>query len=601
MNKKNKKIFMVEDEAIIAMSQKKTLEDFGYEVSIAKSGEEAIQIVNNDCNCDLILMDINLGSEMDGTQAAKKILESKDIPIVFNSSHQEKEVVEKTEKITSYGYVVKGSSPTVLDASIKMAFRLHESKKKEQLAYQRLDKTSASLPGAIYQYKIRDNSTGYFPFITKKVEELFEISPQELRNSDKPFKDIIHPDYAQKVYETNKESFENLIFWECDFKVILPKSKIEKWVSAMANPEKVKDGVLWHGYIWDATDRKKKEDELNMKSLVLDQIQDRVTLTDLDGNITYVNNAELKAMKTTKEEMIGKSVLDINVPEGMVTQEEVVQKTLQNGMYQGELASIDSEGNVVYSEIRTRIIHDENNNPIALVGVENDIAEAKAEKIIAEKEKEMAEKNLDKNRIILREAHHRMKNSFASIESMIHLEMQKAECQEAHDVLLDVLGRVKSMRIVYDKIIETQDFNTISVRNYFQSFLEAIISVFQNGSNIEIEKDIDDIELSSKAMFPLGVIVNEFITNSMKYAFTKGEEGKISLTINKSNGNGNSKKFITIHIADNGKGIPEESIGNPEAGFGTVLIYSMCEQLNSEYEIYNDNGANLKLKFKITD
>ena len=81
---------------------------------------------------DLILMDINLGNGMDGTDAAAIILKDHDLPVVFLSSHMEPEVVAKTEKITSYGYVVKNSSITVLDASIKMAFKLFEAKIKEK-------------------------------------------------------------------------------------------------------------------------------------------------------------------------------------------------------------------------------------------------------------------------------------------------------------------------------------------------------------------------------------------------------------------------------------------------------------------------------------
>ena len=79
---------------------------------------------------DLILMDINLGKGMDGTEAAAIILRQRDLPVVFLSSHMEPEIVAKTEKITSYGYVVKDSSITVLDASIKMAFKLYKAEEK---------------------------------------------------------------------------------------------------------------------------------------------------------------------------------------------------------------------------------------------------------------------------------------------------------------------------------------------------------------------------------------------------------------------------------------------------------------------------------------
>jgi CheY-like chemotaxis protein len=122
-----KTILLVEDEAIIALSEKMMLEEYGYHVVTAKTGEEAVEFVRTLDAFDLILMDIDLGRGIDGPEAAKRILQDCSIPIVFLSSHTEPAIVERTESITSYGYVVKSSSITVLDASIKMAFKLRET------------------------------------------------------------------------------------------------------------------------------------------------------------------------------------------------------------------------------------------------------------------------------------------------------------------------------------------------------------------------------------------------------------------------------------------------------------------------------------------
>ncbi len=123
-----KTILLVEDEALIALSEKAMLERQGYKVLIARSGEEAIALADSGAELQLILMDINLGAGMDGTQAAEIILSRHDIALAFLSSHTEREVVDKTEGITSYGYIVKNSGETVLLASIKMAFRLFEAR-----------------------------------------------------------------------------------------------------------------------------------------------------------------------------------------------------------------------------------------------------------------------------------------------------------------------------------------------------------------------------------------------------------------------------------------------------------------------------------------
>ena len=165
---KKKTILLVEDEIIIAMAAKMSLEKYGYNVVTINNGEKAIQVITKDAvefvilpeskqtslknfgynvvlvntaekaievfqgqsEIDLVLMDIDLGEGMDGTQAAEIILKKRDIPILFLSSHTETDIVEKTERITSYGYVVKNSSITVLDASIKMAFKLFDANTK---------------------------------------------------------------------------------------------------------------------------------------------------------------------------------------------------------------------------------------------------------------------------------------------------------------------------------------------------------------------------------------------------------------------------------------------------------------------------------------
>ncbi|MFO7848491.1 MAG: PAS domain S-box protein [Spirochaetia bacterium] len=126
----SKKILLVEDEAILAMAETRMLEKHGFEVTAVYSGEKALETVVSDPGISLILMDIDLGGGMDGTEAAQRILEKFDLPIVFLSSHTEPEVVKKTEGITSYGYIVKDSGETVLLASMKMAFKLFDTNKK---------------------------------------------------------------------------------------------------------------------------------------------------------------------------------------------------------------------------------------------------------------------------------------------------------------------------------------------------------------------------------------------------------------------------------------------------------------------------------------
>ncbi|MGE5498189.1 MAG: PAS domain S-box protein [Syntrophothermus sp.] len=143
-----KTILLVEDEVIIALHTQRTLKKFGYSVLTALTGEQAVDIVRSSREnetIDLILMDIDLGAGIDGPEAALQILSSNSIPIVFHTSHSEREMVEKVRGITRYGYVIKNSGDFVLNSSIEMAFELFEANKKLKTELDEHIQTQAAL------------------------------------------------------------------------------------------------------------------------------------------------------------------------------------------------------------------------------------------------------------------------------------------------------------------------------------------------------------------------------------------------------------------------------------------------------------------------
>jgi len=171
------KILLVEDEALIAMPEAKMLEKHGYEVVTAYKGEKAVEAVDNDPEISLILMDIDLGKGIDGTEAAEKILERHDIPIVFLTSHSEKEYVERVRKITNYGYVLKNSGEFVLIESIYMAFNLFRANKtivQSEERYRTLFETMT--PGVIYQ-----NADGMITSANPAAEKILGLSFDQMK------------------------------------------------------------------------------------------------------------------------------------------------------------------------------------------------------------------------------------------------------------------------------------------------------------------------------------------------------------------------------------------------------------------------------------
>ncbi|HNY12826.1 MAG TPA: response regulator, partial [Candidatus Wallbacteria bacterium] len=219
MTQVQKTILLVEDEFVIARVTAKVIQSFGFNVIIANTGEEALDIFKKSNAIDLILMDIDLGDGIDGTEVAAIILKDIDIPIVFLSSHTESEIVEKTEKITSYGYVVKGSGNTVLNASIKMAFRLFEAKlkkkekdealkKSEQVKSELIEKLNEAqqieMIGS-WDWDIKTGSVWW----SDETYRIFGVTAQELTPSFSANARFIHPDDIQRYEQLFNHSLQS--------------------------------------------------------------------------------------------------------------------------------------------------------------------------------------------------------------------------------------------------------------------------------------------------------------------------------------------------------------------------------------------------------
>ncbi len=176
MNNQIKTILLVEDETITSVVTAKTLLKFGYNVITANSGQNAVDSAIINKNINLILMDIDLGNGIDGTEAALIILKTQNIPVVFLSSHTEPDIVEKTEKITSYGYVVKNTGSTVLDASIKMAFKLFNAFEKIAESEEKYRSYVENAPDGVFVI----DETGHYMEVNKAACSITGYNKEEL-------------------------------------------------------------------------------------------------------------------------------------------------------------------------------------------------------------------------------------------------------------------------------------------------------------------------------------------------------------------------------------------------------------------------------------
>lgn len=313
-----KKILLVEDEALIAMNEAQTLKKHGYEVVTAYNAKKSIEAVDSDPEISLILMDIDLGKGMDGTEAAEQILNKKDIPVVFLSSHTEPEIVERTENITSYGYVVKNSGDTVLLASIKMAFRLFDARMKEK------EHKEALLHSYSFMSYIIEHNQSAVAVHDRDLKYIY-VSKQYLNQYNVEQRDIIgkhhyevFPDLPQKWKEVHKRALKGEVSRGEDDPYEHDDGTIE-WTRWECRPWYEADGTIGGFIIYTEVISKERQtkfdlrDSTNYLQSILRTIRDGFWVLDTDGNFIDVNRAYCEMTGYTRNDFFQMNVSDIDV------------------------------------------------------------------------------------------------------------------------------------------------------------------------------------------------------------------------------------------------------------------------------------------------
>ena len=314
-------VLLVEDEAMIAVAQRRALESAGYQVSVAHSGEEALTLISESLKPDLVLMDIDLGPGMDGAEAAQRILEKENLPVVFLSSHAEGEVVARTEGISSYGFIPKSAAETVLIASIRVALQLWDAHQINARTTALQSNLFEQVPGALYQYQYFPDGSSCFPMASRNICLVYEVTPEEVKNDATPVFRRVHPEDFDSVVASIVHSYQTLETWEHDYRVILP-SRGERWLRGRAKPEQRPDGsVLWHGFITDITDYKAMEARANRQ---LEQSESRyralfensssimLVIDPEDGRILRANSSAARFYGWTTDVLTSMNIHEIN-------------------------------------------------------------------------------------------------------------------------------------------------------------------------------------------------------------------------------------------------------------------------------------------------
>ena len=393
----------------------------------------------------------------------------------------------------------------------------------------------------------------------------------------------------------------------------------KRWIQANYSPiyNSNKQVISIAVICYDITDSKLIEEEIKIKNEKLNetnnklltlneeliQIQKKyqriietaiegVISLDIEDRITFISQQMSAMLGYTIEEMIGKK-FETFLPKDQLSDHHVqMEIRLQGKDSVYERCILKKDGSRQWTIISAKSIIGTNGKSEGSFAMITDItdrknAEENIQKLLAEKE------------LILREVHHRIKNNMNTIYGLLILQANTLKDQAAISALEDSANRVQSMMALYNKIYLSPDFQKISVSDYLPYLTEEIIKNFPNSKSVKLENKIDDFILDSKRLQPLGIIINELLTNIMKYAFIGRTNGKITISAGLKQANEKNASIVSIIIHDNGIGMPESVDFKNSSGFGLQLVSILTQELQGAIRIERKDGTKVILEFEL--
>lgn len=201
--------------------------------------------------------------------------------------------------------------------------------------------------------------------------------------------------------------------------------------------------------------------------------------------------------------------------------------------------------------------------------------------------------SLKEKEVLLQEVHHRVKNNLQVISSILNLQSSYVKDEKTLEVLRESQQRIKSMSFLHETIYRTADFSKLEFTNYLRSIASNLIQSYRTSDvQIEFVDNMETVFLNLDQSIPCGLIVNELVSNALKYAFRGKKKGKLKITLNEKEG------VVTLIIADDGVGLPKDFNYDKTDSLGIQLVYALTEQLDAKMDVANKKGASFSIVFK---
>ncbi len=573
-------ILLVDDEAIIAQAKAQFLERHGFSVSVVHDGKAAIDAVVVE-PFDLVLMDIDLGSgQMDGTDSARAILERRDVPILFISNHIEQSIVERTEQIVSYGYVVKSTGNAVLLNSINTAFHLFR-----------------------VQQEIREHAES-LATSEAKYRSIFEVDSDALFVSDVQTEKILEANpAAAELYRCTREFFVGMDVADLSGEPEATRSVLRSpddqvgdvpermclttegttFIATIRNRRFKVDGrSLNVAAVRNITDRKRARQALLLSEAFFSATFHRgpllMTISEIKGGtFREVNERFVAVTGYRAEETIGKTSVEI----GLIAPEDrdyVKREVVEKGRVEGiELELTRANGKPLFCLYHGELI--KVNGQRKLLSLAIDITgENRA---------------LKAQSLLARELNHRVKNNILTVASMVRLKSK--ELGPGVD-LSDILNQINAFVRVHEMLQSSESLSNVAIRKFIGEVLGVALSS-RSGRPVTIVNNVADRYMRWRSALNVALVVNEIATNVVKHGFAGVAAPRITVELTEDP---EESGMCTLSVCYNGSDPPAGLEEGAPSSYGLQLVNALVRQLRGAWDIERSPEPRFILRFPET-
>ncbi|MBN2874155.1 MAG: PAS domain S-box protein, partial [Spirochaetales bacterium] len=403
----------------------------------------------------------------------------------------------------------------------------------------------------------------------------------EVENTFMGWKSRWHPDDAARIEQAVTDFLAGkTAVYEIEHR-LRHKDGSWRWILTRGDIIKDESGqpVRWVGTNIDLTHNKQMEAEIADKNEFLESIlkttRDGFWLMDTHGVFSRVNDAYLAMSGYSRDEFLALGIKDIDVDEHPDETAARVARIMETKQELFQSRHRRKDGSLMDVEISAAYLTEGDGVFVCFC---RDITDRKRD------EKRILSLLSEKS-MLLQETHHRIKNDMHTIQSLLSMQADASPDAHSADVIRDAAVRLKSMMMLYDKLYRTESFETLGVDEFLRPLIGEIVGVFRADPPVVTSIAIDELRLGRKKLSPLGIILNELVTNSMKYAFAGIRSPEISVTVTKRDNR------MILEYADNGVGLPETIRVDNSPGFGLQLIVLLVEQLEGTLRVERTGGT----------